>query len=107
MARVCPNCGSMIYNNSTFCRECGISLISEDKRMVKTCSKCNNPIAPDHMYCSRCGVNLNNGRTRSLVPILTFFVFLAIAILVYCRFFVPYDSGLNSQLANISSGGTN
>lgn len=56
---VCPNCGSTVKLNSTFCFKCGEKLMLTDeneKEIKRFCSSCGAELEENSEFCSNCGV---------------------------------------------------
>lgn len=60
----CPNCGTELPNESTFCSKCGSnvkSYIEEQKSKASNspkCPNCNADVNDDMVFCTECGHNL-------------------------------------------------
>lgn len=48
MPKVCPQCKTLIMDDSKFCPECGYSLI-------KVCKKCGVQLSDTVKFCPECG----------------------------------------------------
>lgn len=67
----CPNCGTELSNESTFCSKCGANVkkyIEEQRAKASNapkCPNCNAEINEDMVFCSECGYNLKNNIQES------------------------------------------
>ncbi|MBF1729439.1 MAG: zinc ribbon domain-containing protein, partial [Veillonella sp.] len=50
--RRCPNCNTLLLENTTYCGNCGLKQEVPDE---KICIKCNNAIPVDSKFCPHCG----------------------------------------------------
>lgn len=55
-AKYCPNCNAKItVPDSSFCMNCGHSLIDRQKPKEKICPSCGAKIIPNSSFCIKCG----------------------------------------------------
>ncbi|MBA3045609.1 MAG: SPFH domain-containing protein [Candidatus Thermoplasmatota archaeon] len=52
----CRECGALVAQDAKFCKECGKTMVKEEKTIK--CPKCGDLNSPDQKFCDECGASM-------------------------------------------------